>query len=486
MSGPTVIALDGPAGSGKSTVARAVAARLGIEHLDTGAMYRAVAWACADRGVDTADVDAMVGVARSVVLHVGVDPSGHQVVTVDGTDVTQAIRTPDMDRAVGAVASAGPVRAALVNEQRRWAVERGAGVMEGRDISTVVFPDAPVKVYLTATSEERGRRRAAQFGLQLADVLADMNRRDLLDSTRAADPLQIAPGATVLDTTGLSIDEVVDRIVALVPAATTVAPASLTPASLTPASLTPASLTPASPADSSAGSLAGSPERASDASPSIAATTLNLPERIVYGAVWYFARLVTLTFIRTTYVGLENLPKTGAYLVSPNHRSVVDFFLVGPITRRRMRYLGKDTVWNVKWFVPIANTLGGIPINRGSADRASMTRCIEALRGGEPLVLFPEGTRKAGPQIEELFDGVSYIALKAGVPIVPIGIGGSDRVLPKGKLVPRPRRVTVIIGEPMHAPPGGRSARKAAPEMTAVLRSRLQALYDEAQRRATG
>ncbi len=470
MSEPTVIAVDGPAGSGKSTVARAVAARLGIEHLDTGAMYRAVAWACADRGVDTADVDAMVGVAQSVVLHVGVDPAGSQLVTVDGTDVTQAIRTPDMDRAVGAVASAGPVRAALVSEQRRWAVERGAGVMEGRDISTVVFPDAPVKVYLTATSEERARRRAAQSGLHLAEVLADMNRRDLLDSTRAADPLQIAPGATVLDTTGLSIDEVVDRIVALVPGDATVTPASLTPASL---------------ADSSAGSLAGSPERASDASPSIAATTLNLPERIVYGAVWYFARLVTLTFIRTTYVGMENLPKTGAYLVAPNHRSVVDFFLVGPITRRRMRYLGKDTVWNVKWFVPIANTLGGIPINRGSADRASMTRCIEALRGGEPLVLFPEGTRKAGPHIEELFDGVSYIALKAGVPIVPIGIGGSDRVLPKGKLIPRPRRVTVIIGEPMHAPPGGRSARKAAPEMTAVLRSRLQALYDEAQRHAT-
>jgi 1-acyl-sn-glycerol-3-phosphate acyltransferase len=115
-----------------------------------------------------------------------------------------------------------------------------------------------------------------------------------------------------------------------------------------------------------------------------------------------------------------------------------------------------------------------------------MNRCIEALQGGEPLVLFPEGTRKAGPVIEELFDGVSYIALKAGVPIVPIGIGGSDRVLPKGKRIPRPRRVTVIVGEPLHAPAGGRSARKAAPEMTNQLRARLQALYDEAQRLATG
>lgn len=467
MNRPTVIALDGPAGSGKSTVARKIASRLGIEHLDTGAMYRAVAWTCAERGVDTADIDAMVQVAQSVSLHVGVDAAGQQVVTVDGTDVTRAIRTPEIDVAVGAVASAGPVRAALVSEQRRWATQRGAGVMEGRDISTVVFPDAPVKVYLTASVEERARRRAAQSGIPFADVVADMNRRDTLDSTRAADPLQVAPGATVLDTTGLSIDEVVERIVALVP------PDAELPGMIASAPASTVSQTPVQ-----------APALGSDTSSPVAPTTLSLAERIVYGIGWYLARFVTLTFIRTTYIGLENLPKTGAYLVSPNHRSVVDFFLVGPITRRRMRYLGKDTVWQVKWFVPIANTLGGIPINRGTADRASMNRCIEALRGGEPLVLFPEGTRKAGPHIEELFDGVSYIALKAGVPIVPIGIGGSDKVLPKGKRIPRPRRVTVMVGEPLHAPAGGRSARKAAPEMTNQLRVRLQALYDEAQRLA--
>ncbi len=471
MNGPTVIALDGPAGSGKSTVARKVAERLGIEHLDTGAMYRAVAWACARRGVDTTDTQAMVSVAESVLLHVGVDAAGKQVVTVDGTDVTEAIRTPEIDLAVGAVASAGPVRAALVSEQRRWAVGRGAGVMEGRDISTVVFPDAPVKVYLTASIEERARRRAAQSGLPFADVVADMNRRDTLDSTREADPLQVAHGATVLDTTGLSIDQVVERIVALVPS-----DAAL------PGRVAGAPAPAPAPASAPAVVVAS----AADSSVAVPQRKLTWPERIVYGVVWYAARLVTTTFIRTTYIGLENLPKTGAYLVSPNHRSVVDFFLVGPITRRRMRYLGKDTVWHVKWFVPIANTLGGIPINRGTADRASMNRCIEALQGGEPLVLFPEGTRKAGPHIEELFDGVSYIALKAGVPIVPIGIGGSDKVLPKGKRIPRPRRVTVIIGEPLYAPAGGRSARKAAPEMTNQLRVRLQALYDESQRLSAG
>ena len=445
-SRPMVVGLDGPAGSGKSTVAKAVASRLGIEHLDTGAMYRAVAWACLQRGVDLNDVDAMVGVAEAVALHVGVDASGNQVVTVDGHDVTAAIRTPEIDRAVGPVASTGPVRAALVREQRRWAAERGAAVMEGRDISTAVFPDAPVKVYLTASIEERARRRAAQSGQDVGAVIADINRRDTLDSTRAVDPLQIAHGATVVDTTGLTIDQVVDRIVALVPTA---------------------------------------PQLASDASAQMEPTQLSRIEKMVYATVWHLVRLVTRTFIRTTFIGLENVPKTGAFLVAPNHRSVVDFFIVGPITRRRMRYLGKDSVWEAKWFVPVANALGGIPIHRGSADRASMNRCIDALRGGEPLVMFPEGTRKAGPVVEELFDGVSYIALKAGVPILPIGIGGSDRVLPKGSLLPRPRRVTVIVGQPMYAPAGGRSARRSAPEMTTLLRDRLQELYTEAQRLAS-
>jgi pantoate ligase / CMP/dCMP kinase len=455
MNAPMVIALDGPAGSGKSTVAKAVAARLGFEHLDTGAMYRSVAWACQQQGVPLTDVEAMTKVALSVKLHVGVDGNKKQVVMVDGVDVTDSIRTPQIDLAVGAVASAAPVRAALVAQQRKWAYERGAGVMEGRDIATAVFPDAPVKAYLTATPEERARRRSSQSGQDQEAVLADILRRDTVDSTRAVDPLQVAPGATVIDTTGLSIDQVVDRIVALVPASSK---RTADTQRVSVNQVDAKTVTTTSPRQ------------------------LTRPEKIVYGIAWYLTRFVTKTWIHTTYVGLHNVPPTGAYLVAPNHRSVVDFFLVGPITRRRMRYLGKDTVWDAKWFVPIANTLGGIPVSRGSVDRESMNRCIEALRGGEPLVLFPEGQRKEGLQIQELFDGVSYIALKAGVPILPIGIGGSHAVMPKGSYFPKRRKVTVIVGEPIYPSDPNRSVRKAAPEMTAVLHARLQSLYDEALR----
>jgi CMP/dCMP kinase len=194
---PMVVALDGPAGSGKSTVAKAVASRLGLPHLDTGAMYRSVAWRCLQDGVSLDDIAGMQRVAETAVINVGVTDAGAQLVTVDGVDVTAAIRTPELDKAVSPVASAAPVRAALVAQQRRWAVQHNGGVMEGRDIATTVFPDAPVKVYLTASDEERARRRATQSGGDVEAVLADIRRRDQVDSTRAADPLRIADGATM-------------------------------------------------------------------------------------------------------------------------------------------------------------------------------------------------------------------------------------------------------------------------------------------------
>ncbi len=438
-----VIAIDGPAGSGKSTIAKALSQRLHLEHLDTGAMYRSVALICLQRGVDLVDVGAMAAVVESVDISLGTDLLGAQRVTVDGVDVTSEIRTPGVDVAVGAVASAAPVRAALVAQQRKWAVEHGGGVLEGRDIATVVFPDALVKVYLTATVAERARRRTEQLGGEVQAVAADIERRDHVDSTRTADPLQVADGASIVDTTGLSVNEVLDQIEKLVFAAEA-ATAVIAPQFPTP--------------------------------------VLNRRERFVYRAVQVFVRTLLRTYVPTTYVGLENVPSTGPFILAPVHRSVIDFMIVGLVTKRRMRYVGKDSVWEAKWFVPMANTLGGIPVSRGTTDRDSMNRCVEALKSGEPLVLFPEGKRKSGPIVEDLFDGVAYIALKAGVPIIPVGIGGSDRVLPLGAKLPRRRRVLVKVGAPIELPPVGKSVRKVAPQLTSTLRDRIQGLYDEAQR----
>jgi cytidylate kinase len=198
-----VVAIDGPAGAGKSTVARRVAADLGFTYLDSGAMYRAVALAALERGAEPAQA------AREVGIDLG------DRVLLDGRDVTAQIRTPEVTEAASVAAADPAVRAAMVAQQRRL-LSHGDWVAEGRDIGTVVAPDAEVKVFLTASPEARARRRAAELGADEATVLADQTIRDQRDSDRAHSPLQAAPDAHRIDTTDLSLDEVVARVVELV------------------------------------------------------------------------------------------------------------------------------------------------------------------------------------------------------------------------------------------------------------------------------
>ena len=200
-----VVAIDGPAGAGKSTVARAVADRLGYTYLDTGAMYRSVALAALERGEHPA----------AVAPRLRIEPTAARVM-LDGRDVTVAIRTPEVSEAASKVAAEPAVRAAMVAEQRRL-LHDGNWVAEGRDIGTVVAPDAELKVFLTADPGERARRRAAELGADVRTVLAEQLIRDERDATRADSPLIAAADAITVDTTGLSIDEVVDRIVGLLP-----------------------------------------------------------------------------------------------------------------------------------------------------------------------------------------------------------------------------------------------------------------------------
>ena len=203
-----VIAIDGPAGSGKSTVARRLADRLGLEYLDTGAMYRAVTFAALRRGIDPADAEPVENLARVVEMEVTAER-----VMVDGADATIEIRGPEVTRAVSLVAANPGVRAELVRRQREWTHARGGGVLEGRDIGTVVFPDALLKVYLSARPDVRAERRAAEVaGLDYETVAADMARRDALDQGRETDPLRRADGALELDTSDMTVDEIVDSL----------------------------------------------------------------------------------------------------------------------------------------------------------------------------------------------------------------------------------------------------------------------------------
>jgi cytidylate kinase len=208
--GLTVIAIDGPAGSGKSTVARAVADRLGLEYLDTGAMYRSVAYAALRGDVDPGD-EAQVAELVPL-LEISVDRG---VTTVDGTDASIEIRGPEVTRAVSIVAANPAVRTDLRQRQRAWAEARSGGVIEGRDIGTVVFPDAALKVYLTASAEARAGRRAKEVtDLDYETVAADIARRDALDQGRDDSPLTEADDAVTIDTTDRTIDEIVDEVLA--------------------------------------------------------------------------------------------------------------------------------------------------------------------------------------------------------------------------------------------------------------------------------
>lgn len=209
-----VIAVDGPSGSGKSTVSRALATRLGLEVLDTGAMYRAVTLAVLESGAALDDAAAAGAIASRARIEVG------ERVLLDGRDVSAAIRGPEVTGAVSAVSAHPAVRTVLVDRQRAWVAERGGGVVEGRDIGTVVFPDAPLKVFLTASEAERARRRhgdeaAAARVVDVDAVAADLARRDQLDQSRAASPLAAADDAVVVDSTDKGIDEIVADLLAL-------------------------------------------------------------------------------------------------------------------------------------------------------------------------------------------------------------------------------------------------------------------------------
>jgi cytidylate kinase len=205
-----VIAIDGPAGAGKSTVARALADRLGLDYLDTGAMYRAVTFAALRYGIPVSDDERVAELARG--LDLDVDESR---VVVDGVDATADIRGREITEAVSIVAANTPVREELRARQRQWAADHGGGVIEGRDIGSVVFPDAPLKLYVTASPRIRAERRVGEIGGDVDEVALAITERDRRDMARVDGPLRPADGAIVVDTTGLTVDEVVDHLLTL-------------------------------------------------------------------------------------------------------------------------------------------------------------------------------------------------------------------------------------------------------------------------------
>lgn len=205
--------------------------------------------------------------------------------------------------------------------------------------------------------------------------------------------------------------------------------------------------------------------------------------RFVQFLIWVVAKLA----FRIEIQGAERIPTDRPFVLAPVHRSNLDFAIVAIITRRRMRYMGKDTIW--KYSIPghLITALGAFPVRRGTADREALRQCVDIVNRGEPLVIFPEGTRQSGPEVQTLFEGAAYIASKTNAPIVPVGIGGSEAAMPKGAKMIRPTKVVVVVGEPIEAPrsaDGGRLPRRAVHDTTEELARVLQDLFDQARTRS--
>ncbi len=211
-----------------------------------------------------------------------------------------------------------------------------------------------------------------------------------------------------------------------------------------------------------------------------------LASKAFYQFCKFFVTGTIRLLTRMKVEGRENLPTTGGYVLAPVHRSYVDTPIAAGVSRRRLRFMGKDTMWKKRWSAWLLSAVGGFPVTRGTSDIEALRRAVEVLQAGEPLVMFPEGERKSGSVVQPLFEGAAFIAARCAVPLIPVGIGGSERVMPKGAKRLYARRVHVIIGAPIVPvlADNGRAPRAEVKRLTAELHAELQRLFDAAQLKA--
>ncbi len=372
---PFVLAIDGPAGAGKSTTARGVAERLGLLHVDSGAMYRAVAWLAVQKNVSLDDEGALVRMLDQSRIEPG--PDG---VRLDGTSVESSIRTAEAGEAASRVALHPKLREKLVRVQRSFA--RGSGlVMEGRDIGTVVFPDADLKIFVTASAEARAERRYLELQARgerpdREAIVAQIRERDRRDTERAASPLVRAPNAILLDTTSLGPEEAVDL-------------------------------------------AAGWAERA------------RRPVRRIgpiYAFGSGFARLFARTLLDFHIQGLDRIPRKGPLIVACNHISFWDPPLVGAHLPREMHFVAKAELFHNPLFGALIRSYNSIPIHRGAQARAGLRGAEEVLSSGGAVLIFPEGTRNKSGTLLPPRAGVGRLSAVTRTPVAPACITGSNQI----------------------------------------------------------
>lgn len=428
-----IITIDGPAGSGKSTMARLLAERLGATFLDTGAMYRAITLAAVRDGADLDDERQLLEVVQRHRFDFEA-ANGKMLVRIDGEDVTESIRDPELTAKVRHIAAAPGVREHLVAMQRAFAARHEKIVTEGRDQGTVAFPDARIKLFLTADAADRARRRAEELQAKGADADFEQIRqaieaRDKSDESRAVGPLKPAKDAIRIDSSGLSIEEAGERIYRCVKERLDTPPG--TPAD--PPRQNPAP----KPADQ-----ASAPSRASR------------PAGDFAKAAWYWlARFMcqafcTLFFRYRSY-GRENLPRTGSFILAGNHQSFLDPVFCGVAVPRHLTYVARDTLFRNWFFGPLIASVNAIPIGRDKADIAAMRLVIDRLRQGGAVCLFPEGTRTHDGRVIPFKPGFGLLCRRSKATVVPVLIDGAFELWPRHKKLFSPGSIAVRFGTPL-------------------------------------
>ena len=406
-----IITIDGPSGSGKTTTARLIAQRLGLRHVDTGAMYRAVTLIALERDIDTGDGERLGELSNSLAIEVVAEPEREPRIRIGDRDVTEAIRAPRITAAVSAVSAHRAVRAAMVRRQRELA-GRGGVVLEGRDIGSVVLPWADLKIYLDAVVRVRAERRRvelARAGVNAAvdDVARELEVRDTLDASREASPLMRPVGAYLVDTSETTIDEQVGRVVAL------------------------------------AESAARERSRV---------RALTAPSQRIR-----FAYLATINFVRFLFrllwgMRIKTFLRTEPaqhYLFASNHISYFDPPAVSVTLPREVHFVAKDTLFKIWWLGPVIRFYNSFPIKRGVFDREAMGKALTLLQANRSVLIFPEGGRIFGGELGEGKSGIGYLAIRSGVPVVPVYVEGTNRLK---DCFFRRARVRVVHGQPIRIP----------------------------------
>lgn len=412
------IALDGPSGAGKSTIAKKIAAKLGYVYVDTGALYRSIAYYVISAGAAPDNAEEVCPLLSEIDVKLSYVDGGQRVM-LNGEDVSDKIRTPEISMGASAVSAIGEVRSFLFDLQRSIAAENNV-IMDGRDIGTVVLPNADVKIFLTASAEERANRRYKELQEKgdpstYKQVLKDIEQRDHNDAHREIAPLKKADDAVEVDSTQLTLDETVDRIVEIINEKTSVKPR----------------------------------EHKHSAKEFAPVRPVQRGKKLGRFRMWFYSWFRPLVkgifhcWFDLTFEGKENIPKDGSNIFASNHRSYCDPVFIALPTRVPLSYMAKEELFHQNvFFTLLIKAFGAFPVTRGKGDTAAIDTSMEKLEKGRNLVIFPEGTRSKDGKVGKGKTGVALIAAMAQVPVVPVGINF------EGKLKFR-RKVVVRFGKPI-------------------------------------